>query len=63
MSNTWKTKGNYKMKNQNNTEPDISWLKEDQKIKLDLKTMLVMILSPLSCILVWIWLLFLTSND
>lgn len=54
------------MKNQNqnqNNEPDINWLKEDQKIKLDLKTMLVMILSPLSCILVWIWLLFLTSND
>jgi hypothetical protein len=53
------------MKNQNqnnNTEPDISWLK-DQKIKLDFKTLLVMILSPLSCILVWIWLLFLTSND
>ena len=39
------------MKNQNqnqNNEPDINWLKEDQKIKLDLKTMLVMILSPLS---------------
>ena len=49
------------MKN-NNTEPDISWLKEEQKIKFDLKTMLVMILSPLSCILVWIFLLFLTSK-
>ena len=49
------------MKN-NNQEPNIDWLK-DQKIKFDFKTMLVMILSPLSCILVWIWLLFLTSND
>lgn len=48
--------------NQNN-EPDISWLKEDQKIKLtDFKTLLVMILSPLSCILVWLWLLFLTND-
>jgi hypothetical protein len=46
-----------------NNEPDIQWLKEDQKIKFDLKTMLVMILSPLSCVLVWIFLLFLTSND
>jgi hypothetical protein len=53
------------MKNQNqNNEPDITWFKENQKIKLtDFKTLLVMILSPLSCILVWIWLLFLTSND
>ena len=51
------------MKNQENQEPDISWLTKDQKIKFDLKTMLVMILSPLSCILVWIFLLFLTSND
>ena len=49
------------MKN-NNQEPDIQWLKEEQKIKFDLKTMLVMILSPLSCILVWIFLLFLTSK-
>jgi hypothetical protein len=49
------------MKN-NNTEPDIQWLKNEQKIKFDLKTMLVMILSPLSCILVWIFLLFLTSK-
>ena len=49
------------MKNQNQ-EPDIQWLKEEQKIKFDLKTMLVMILSPLSCILVWIFLLFLTSK-
>ena len=49
------------MKN-NKQEPNIDWLK-DQKIKFDFKTMLVMILSPLSCILVWIWLLFLTSND
>jgi hypothetical protein len=48
------------MKNQ---EPNIDWLKEDQKIKFDLKTLLVMILSPLSCLLVWIFLLFLTSND
>jgi len=52
------------MKNQNqNNEPDINWLK-DQRIKItDFKTLLVMILSPLSCILVWLWLLFLTSND
>jgi len=50
------------MKN-NNQEPNIDWLKEEQKIKFDLKTMLVMILSPLSCLLVWIFLLFLTSND
>jgi hypothetical protein len=49
------------MKN-NNNEPDIQWLKNEQKIKFDLKTMLVMILSPLSCILVWIFLLFLTSK-
>jgi len=48
------------MKN-NNQEPDIQWLK-DQRIKFDLKTLLVMILSPLSCILVWIFLLFLTSK-
>ena len=47
------------MKNQN--EPNIDWLK-NQKIKFDFKTMLVMILSPLSCILVWLWLLFLTSD-
>ena len=47
----------------NNQEPDINWLKNDQKIKFDFKTLLVMILSPLSCILVWIFLLFLTSND
>jgi hypothetical protein len=52
------------MKNQENqNEPDISWLTNEQKIKFDLKTLLVMILSPLSCILVWIFLLFLTSND
>jgi len=49
------------MKN-NNQEPNIDWLKEDQKIKFDLKTLLVMVLSPLSCILVWIFLLFLTSK-
>ena len=49
------------MKN-NNQEPNIDWLKEEQKIKFDFKTMLVMILSPLSCILVWIFLLFLTSK-
>ena len=47
----------------NNNEPNIDWLKEDQRIKFDFKTLLVMILSPLSCILVWIFLLFLTSND
>ena len=51
------------MKNQENqNEPDIDWLK-DQRIKItDFKTMLVMILSPLSCILVWLWLLFLTND-
>jgi len=51
---------NNQMKNQN--EPNIDWLKEEQRIKFDLKTMLVMVLSPLSCILVWIFLLFLTSK-
>jgi len=60
MNNLWKTKDNNIMKN-NNQEPDIQWLK-DQRIKFDFKTMLVMILSPLSCILVWIFLLFLTSK-
>ena len=60
MNNSWKTKDNNHMKN--NNEPDIQWLKKDQKIKFDFKTLLVMILSPLSCILVWIFLLFLTSD-
>ena len=50
------------MKNQENQEPNIDWLTKDQRIKFDFKTMLVMILSPLSCILVWIFLLFLTSD-
>jgi len=52
---------NYNNQMKNNNEPDIQWL-TNQRIKFDFKTMLVMILSPLSCVLVWIFLLFLTSK-
>ena len=56
----YKTQNHYYMATDRGSRRHIS---ARTKRELYFKTLLVMILSPLSCILVWLWLLFLTSND